>query len=74
MDSAVALVVVSAVDSAVALVVVREREVSDLLMKNDADHAASMLQNVVVDLGAQKKGDAARMDGLAVDRQIRNSL
>ena len=73
-DSMVVLVVVIAVDSGVGPVVVKGEEDSGHLTGNDAAHAASMFQRVVVDLEGQKKGGVALVDGLAGDRQIRNSL
>ena len=72
--SAVALVVVNAGDSVAVPVAAREDGVSAPLTKNDPNHADSVIQRVVVDLGAQTKGDVAQGDGLTVDRQIRNSL
>ena len=73
-DSMVVLVVVIAVDSGVGPVVVKGEGDSGHLTGSDAAHAASMIQRVVVDLEGQEKGDVALVDGLAGDRQIRNSL
>jgi adenine/guanine phosphoribosyltransferase-like PRPP-binding protein len=72
--AAEALVVVNAVASAVGPVVVKREGDSGHLTGNDAAHAASMLPRVVVDLDALKKGDVALVVGLAVARQIQNSL